>query len=107
MKHSLLWPFLASLLLPLAAAWFVYGNGLVREFWNHGSEYPNPLAPVVPLNYWVYDVPYVNVIHLYSEMPLLGYFGYLPFGILIWVWFIWAGKLFGFDTSLTDISVSE
>ncbi|MHB1655349.1 MAG: hypothetical protein ACYC43_11050 [Burkholderiales bacterium] len=87
-------------------------NGLFWEFWNHGSEYPNPFSPIVPPfptnpNYWIYDVPYVNVIHLYSEMPLLGYFGYLPFGILVWVWLIWSGKLFGFDTSLTDSSLSE
>ena len=33
-------------------------------------------------------------------MPLLGYFGYLPFGLLVWVMFIWAGKVFGFDTNL-------
>ncbi|MDA8224427.1 MAG: mechanosensitive ion channel protein MscS, partial [Betaproteobacteria bacterium] len=35
-----------------------------------------------------------------SEMPLLGYFGYLPFGILVWIFFIWSGKLFGFDPDL-------
>ncbi len=77
-------------------------TGFFWEMWNHGSEYPNPLSGTVPPfptnpNFWIYDVPYVNVIHLYSEMPLLGYFGYLPFGILVWVFFIWAGKLFGFD----------
>jgi len=33
-------------------------------------------------------------------MPLLGYMGYLPFGILVWVVFIWLGALFGFDTGL-------
>jgi len=43
---------------------------------------------------------YVNVIHIFAEMPLLGYIGYLPFGILVWVVFIWAGALFGFDAGL-------
>jgi hypothetical protein len=58
-----------------------------------------PVAPTNP-NYWIYDIPFVNVIHVFSEMPLLGYFGYLPFGILVWVVFVWAGALFGFDASL-------
>jgi hypothetical protein len=80
-------------------------NGFFWEMWNHGSENGNPISPFAPLaptnpNYWIYDVPYVNVIHLFSEMPILGYFGYLPFGILVWVFFIWAGKLFGFDSDL-------
>ncbi|NCN68001.1 MAG: mechanosensitive ion channel protein MscS, partial [Thiomicrospira sp.] len=53
-------------------------------------------------NYWVYDVPYVNVIHLFSEMPLEGYFGYLAFGLMVWLMFIWAGKVFGFETYLLN-----
>ena len=78
-------------------------NGIFWEMWNHGSESINPLSPHVPLwptnpNYWIYDIPYVNIIHIFSEMPLLGYLGYLPFGILVWVFFIWAGNLLGFDT---------
>ncbi|MEO6117670.1 MAG: hypothetical protein ABIP37_01200 [Methylotenera sp.] len=40
-----------------------------------------------------------------STMPLLGYFGYLPFGILAWVIFIWAGKVFGFDTDLLQMKI--
>lgn len=76
-------------------------NGFFWELWNWGSAQPNPLPPTNP-NYWVYDIPYVNVIHICAEMPLLGYFGYLPFGILVWVVYIWAGKVFGFDSSLLD-----
>ncbi|MDG6772846.1 hypothetical protein QCB45_00705 [Thiomicrorhabdus sp. ZW0627] len=45
-------------------------------------------------------MPYVNVIHIFSEMPLEGYFGYLAFGLLVWLMFIWAGKVFGFETYL-------
>ena len=66
--------------------------------WNYGSAHPE--LPVTNPNYWMYDVPYVNVIHVFSEMPLLGYMGYMPFGLLVWVMFIWAGKVFGFDTEL-------
>lgn len=78
-------------------------TGFFWEMWNHGSESINPLSHSVPPfptnpNFWIYDVPYVNVIHIFSEMPLLGYFGYLPFGVLVWVFFIWAGRVFGFDT---------
>lgn len=73
-------------------------NGFFWEVWNYGSAHP--ATPVTNPNYWVYDIPYVNVIHIFAEMPLLGYFGYLPFGILAWLIFIWAGKVFGFDTCL-------
>jgi len=74
--------------------------GFFWEMWNYGSAHPNPALQTNP-NYWIYDIPYVNVIHIFSEMPLLGYCGYLPFGILVWVAFIWAGKVFGFDSGLS------
>ena len=73
-------------------------NGVFWEVWNYGSAHPT--TPVTNPNYWLYDIPYVNVIHIFAEMPLLGYFGYLPFGILAWLIFIWAGKVLSFDTSL-------
>ncbi len=74
-------------------------NGLFWEMWNYGSSHPNA-EPMTNPNYWVYDIPYVNVIHLFSEMPLLGYFGYIPFGVLVWQVFIWSGKFFGFDSEI-------
>ncbi|MGZ5575548.1 MAG: mechanosensitive ion channel protein MscS [Methylobacter sp.] len=74
-------------------------NGFFWELWNWGSN-ADPLLPATNPNYWVYDIPYVNVIHIFAEMPLLGYIGYLPFGILVWAVFIWLGELFGFDTKL-------
>lgn len=82
-------------------------TGFFWEMWNHGSESINPISHTLPIpqtnpNFWIYDVPYVNVIHIFSEMPLLGYFGYLPFGILVWVFFIWAGKVVGFNTNFSD-----
>jgi hypothetical protein len=44
--------------------------GFFWETWNFGSYAK-----------WVYDIPYVNTLHVF-EMPLLGYGGYLPFGVL-------------------------
>lgn len=44
--------------------------GLFWETWNSGSSAK-----------WVYAIPYVDALHVF-EMPLLGYAGYLPFGIL-------------------------
>jgi len=37
--------------------------------------------------FWQYNLPYVSRFHLF-EMPLLGYFGYMPFGIYCWLWWI-------------------
>jgi len=44
--------------------------GFFWEMWNWHSGYPH----------WVYSIPWVQRFHLF-EMPLLGYAGYLPFGI--------------------------
>jgi hypothetical protein len=44
--------------------------GFFWETWNFGSYAK-----------WVYSVPYVDAPHVF-EMPLLGYAGYLPFGVL-------------------------
>lgn len=74
-------------------------NGFFWELWNYGSANPDIGYPTNP-NYWIYDIPYVNVIHIFSEMPLLGYYGYLPFGALVWVFFIWIGKLCNKDTDI-------
>lgn len=73
-------------------------NGFFLEMWNYGSTHP--VNPIANPNYWVYDIPYVNVIHIFSEMPLLGYIGYMPFGVMVWIIYIWAGKVFDFNTNL-------
>lgn len=44
-------------------------SGFFWEMWNMYS-----------LSQWIYTVPYVSRFHLF-EMPLLGYSGYLPFGL--------------------------
>jgi hypothetical protein len=55
-------PFLQPALAALAC-------GLLWELWNYGS-----------LAKWQYSIPYVQRLQVF-EMPLLGYAGYLPFGV--------------------------
>ena len=37
--------------------------------------------------FWEYNLPFVNRFHVF-QMPLLGYLGYMPFGIYCWLWWI-------------------
>ena len=67
-------------------------TGFFWEFWNHGS---NVWFPRCNPNYWVYDVPYVNVVVGFTEMPIIGYFGYLPFGVQCWMWWLVLANLLG------------
>lgn len=67
-------------------------NYLVGEMWNFYSTAENP-------NFWKYDVPYVNDPKLF-EMPVLGFFGYLPFGVLCWTWWLHHAALLGLDPSI-------
>lgn len=81
-------------------------NGVFWELWNYGSEYfRGGAAHSLNPNYWFYEIPYVNVLHPFSRMPLLGYFGYLPFGGLAWVCWLVAAHLLDLnpDFDLTRI----
>jgi hypothetical protein len=55
---------------PISSALAALLCGFFWELWNFGCNAK-----------WVYEIPYVNVLHVF-EMPLLGYAGYLPFGVL-------------------------
>ena len=55
---------------PLSAAAAALVCGFFWEMWNYFS-----------LAQWEYDIPYVGAIHVF-EMPILGYAGYLPFGLM-------------------------
>ncbi len=55
---------------PVAAAAAALVCGVFWEMWNWRS-----------LAKWQYDIPYVGRFHLF-EMPILGYAGYLPFGLM-------------------------
>jgi len=81
-------------------------NGIFWELWNFGSNWFHPAIPTTP-GYWKYSVPYVNVVHLFSEMPLLGYWGYLFFGLNCWVLWNLASYFFGFDDQVDDLFVVD
>jgi hypothetical protein len=55
-----------ALLQPALAA---LACGMLWEFWNYWS-----------MAKWQYSIPHVQRLHVF-EMPLLGYAGYLPFGV--------------------------
>ena len=55
---------------PVLALWI--GCLICAFFWEMWNVYSYPK--------WVYDVPFVDVLHVF-EMPLLGYGGYLPFSL--------------------------
>jgi hypothetical protein len=67
-------------------------TGFFWEFWNYGS---NAWHPGLNPNYWRYEIPYVDVTVGFTEMPFLGYFGYLPFGVQCWVWWLVLAHLLG------------
>ncbi|MEK4059233.1 MULTISPECIES: small-conductance mechanosensitive channel [Paenibacillus] len=71
-------------------------NGFFWEFWNFGSEWFHDSMPVNP-NYWKYSVPYLDKFHIFSEMPILGYYGYLFFGLNCWIMWLIAAYVFKFD----------
>ncbi|MEK3792789.1 small-conductance mechanosensitive channel [Paenibacillus sp. FSL R7-0204] len=74
-------------------------NGFFWEFWNFGSEWFHDDAPTNP-NYWKYSVPYLDKFHIFSEMPVLGYFGYLFFGLNCWIIWLIAAYVFKFDADI-------
>jgi hypothetical protein len=66
--------------LPALAALFC---GFFWELWN-----------VKSLAHWEYSVPFVQRFHIF-EMPILGYAGYLPFGLVCMVVSLMFGKVMG------------
>lgn len=55
--------------------------------------------------YWQYNLPYVNAFHLF-EMPLLGYLGYLPFGVYCWLWWIAFATLLGIPSRFYEADLT-
>ena len=69
---------------PVVAVWLgTLICGFFWEMWNWHS-YPN----------WIYTVPWGDFWHIF-EMPLLGYGGYLPFGMELFALFHLLAGLFG------------
>ncbi|MFZ1703788.1 MAG: hypothetical protein WAT79_05550 [Saprospiraceae bacterium] len=50
---------------------------------HDGRDVTFTMAPA----YWQYNLPYINDFHLF-EMPILGFFGYMPFSLFCWAWWI-------------------
>jgi hypothetical protein len=59
--------------------------GFFWELWNYYS-YPK----------WIYNIPYVDFMHVF-EMPLLGYFGYIPFSLELFALYHFAIGIAGKD----------
>jgi hypothetical protein len=74
-------------------------TGFFWEFWNYGSEVFHGFAPTNP-NYWIYSIPFLDKYRPFSQMPILGYFGYLFFGVVCWVVWLAAAYIFGFNPSI-------
>ena len=72
------------------------GTYTLGEAWNGLSTADNP-------NFWRYDVPYVNVLHVF-EMPALGYFGYIPFALVCWLWWLAHAALLGLRPAIDVIA---
>lgn len=78
-------------------------QGFFYEGWNYFSAIHLEHNQVISYNpgFWMYSVPYVDKFHIF-EMPILGYFGYLPFGLFCWVaWLVFA-NLLGIDHKFSD-----
>jgi len=89
-----------SPLLLIALSWVA--AGLCVECWNYFSA-AHPDGGLVTTNtfYWAYSVPYVNVAHIF-EMPVLGYLGYLPYGIYAGLWWITFAYLLNIPTQFSE-----
>lgn len=77
-------------------------QGLLWEGTNFFAASHEPFHTEVP-GYWVYSIPYVEIFHVF-EMPVLGLFGYLPYGIFCWVLWVFCAKLFNIPHSMDDLT---
>jgi len=73
-------------------------NGIFWEGWNFMTRSDNPLAPANP-SYWKYEIPYVNVAHIF-EMPAIGFVGYVPFGVMALVAWIYLARMLNWNPRL-------
>lgn len=76
-------PALLIALSYLIEGFFIEGQNYFSATHGPKREILYTMAPA----YWQYNLPYVNAYHLF-EMPLIGYSGYLPFGVYCWLWWI-------------------
>jgi hypothetical protein len=69
---------------PVFAIWI--GSLVCGFFWEMWNYYSYPK--------WIYHVPFVDFSHIF-EMPILGYGGYLPFGMELFALYHFVSGLFG------------
>ena len=89
-----------SPLLLIALSWVA--AGFCVECWNYFSA-AHVDGKLITTNtfYWAYSVPYVNVAHIF-EMPILGYLGYLPYGVYAGLWWITFAYLLDIPTQFSE-----
>jgi hypothetical protein len=87
-----------SYMVLLALSYLI--QGFLFECWNYmsGKHMPDGSLISYSPDYWIYSIPYVSKYHIF-EMPLLGFMGYLPFGVYCVVWWITVAKLFNIPTN--------
>jgi hypothetical protein len=66
----------------LLISWLLAGAvcGFLWEFWNHFAR-----------TGWIYTVPFMGDWRLF-EMPVLGYFGFPPFALMVWRLFVFIDR---------------
>jgi hypothetical protein len=77
-------------------------QGFLLEGWNYlsGSHVDGKLHATNNPAYWAYSIPFVDEWHIF-EMPILGYLGYIPFGVYCWVWWIATSYLLNISKGFT------
>ena len=89
-------------LLLFALSYFIQGTML--ECWNYFSgTHIGGTLQTYNCAYWAYSIGYVDVLRVF-EMPLLGLFGYLPFGIYCLIWWIIFAFLLKITTSFPRLN---
>ena len=71
----------SKLKIPLTFAFASLICGFLWEFWNYWA-----------VRKWIYHIPYVDFFKIF-EMPILGYLGYLPFGLELFAIVIFANYI--------------
>lgn len=87
-----------SPVLLFALTYLATGLFLEGENYFQASQTVNPDGALTVIThqpaFWKYDLPFINDTPHLFEMPLLGFLGYLPFGVYCWLWWImWATLL--------------
>jgi hypothetical protein len=77
--------------------------GVLLECFNYlsGTHVNGHLDITYSPDYWTYSIPYVDVFHVF-EMPILGYVGYMPFGVYCAVWWISVSTLLNIKTNFAE-----